>query len=87
MTKEDFLSGKVFKIKGPTYRGDATFYYSSGSLSKQIRSSIDERVIVDDYACNVRDVTKNTFSIFVFVLNKKVTNRYKYTDLVEFSQD
>ena len=54
MTKEQFLSGAKFYIGGKKYKGDSTYNFNgAGSISRQSRSSIDERVVIDDYECNI----------------------------------
>ena len=86
MTKEQFLSGVSFKVQGPTYKGACTHYYNAGSnyIGKQTRSSLDDSVVVDDYCCNVLKIGKVGFEGFCFVMKKRVTIKYKFSDLVEF---
>jgi hypothetical protein len=88
MTREQFLNGTPFRVAGPTYKGDSTFYYNQKDnyMSKQIRSSIDERVVLDDYLCNVIKVGRLGFEGFVHVMKKKVVVKYKFEDLVEFKE-
>ncbi len=86
MTKEQFLNGTPFKVKDNTYKGSPTYTYSNKSLNEQIRSSIDERVIIDSYLCNVNKIGTKTFSGFKFILTKKVNVKYKFEDLVVFEE-
>jgi hypothetical protein len=88
MTREQFLNGTPFTIGFTTYKGDSTYYYNQKDnyMSKQVRSSIDERVVLDDYACNVTKVTKTSFTAFAYVMRKRVVVRYKFEDLVEFKE-
>ena len=88
MTKEQFLSGKQFYIGRKSYKGAETYNYNQKDnyLSKQIRSSIDERVVLEDYVCNVTKIGRVGFLAVTFVMKKKVVIKYKFTDLVEFEE-
>lgn len=88
MTKEQFLNGTTFRIVGPTYRGAETFKFVPGDdyISKQLRSSIDEEIILEDYACNVSKVGRLGFTGYTHVMRKKVVVKYKFSDLVEFEE-
>jgi len=89
MTREQFLNGTPFYIGGKTYNGACTYTYSEdpGCICKQSRSSIDERVIIDDYECNVGKVGRLGFTGFTHVMKKKVVVKYKFEDLVEFKEE
>jgi hypothetical protein len=89
MTKEQFLNGTHFTIGNPTYKGACTYNYTSdpGCISRQSRSSVDERMILDEYECNVSKITKIGFEGFSYVMKKKVIVKYKFTDLVEFKEE
>ena len=86
MTKEQFESGVSFRVKGPSYKGAETYSYNQKDnyMSKQIRSSIDERVVLDDYAFNMLKVGRLGFTGFTHVMRKKVNVKYKFEDLVVF---
>jgi hypothetical protein len=86
MTKEQFESGVSFRVKGPSYKGAETYSYNQKDnyMSKQIRSSIDEKVVLDDYACNVLKVGRLGFTGFTHIMRKKVNVKYKFEDLVVF---
>jgi hypothetical protein len=88
MTKEQFLSGKQFYIGRKSYNGAETYSYNlkDNYMSKQIRSSIDERVVLEDYVCNVTKVGRVGFLAVTFVMRKKVVIKYKFADLVEFKE-
>jgi hypothetical protein len=88
MTKEQFILGTPFRVKGiHTNFGDSTYYYQGRAISKQIRSSLNEKVISDIYHLNVTEVGEDQFNGFVFVLDKKVEVEYKFEDLVEFKTE
>jgi hypothetical protein len=84
MTKEQFISGTPFYIGKKSYNGDSTFTYDGGSICKQSRSSIDERVILDDYHCNVSKIGRVGFEGFTFILGKRIQVKLKFTDLESF---
>ena len=89
MTKEQFLNGTQFYIGRPTYKGACTYSlrHNAECITKQSRSSIDERVVIDDYECNVTKIGRVGFTGFTYVMKKKVVVKYKFSDLVEFKQE
>ena len=88
MTRDQFISGTPFYIKRKAYKGDSTYYFNGvGSISRQSRSSIDERVVIDSYECNVTKVGRVGFSGFTYVLGKKVVVKVRFEDLVEFIEE
>ena len=86
MTKEQFLNGTPFYIGAKSYNGACTYSFSKsiGCMLKQTRSSIDERVMLEDYECNIGKVGRLGFTGFTHVMKKKVVVKYKFSDLVEF---
>ena len=89
MTREQFLSGVTFKVVGPTYKGASTFSYSEKEnyMLRQTRSSIDDKVILNDYECNITKVSKTGFTGYTFIMKKKVVVKYRFEDLVEFVEE
>jgi hypothetical protein len=89
MTREQFLNGTIFSVGFLRYKGACTYSYdqNAGCMMKQSRSSIDERIVLTDYECNVPKVTKTGFEGFTFVMKKKVVVKYKFEDLVEFKHE
>ena len=84
MTKEQFISGTPFYIGGKKYKGDSTYTFDDSHISRQTRSSINEKVVTNDYECNVDKVGRVGFTGFTFVMKKKVVVRYRFEDLVPF---
>lgn len=86
MTKQQFLSGVQFYVVGKGYKGASTYSYNENAncMMRQSRSSIDERVVMNEYECNVPKITKTGFIGFTFVMNKKVNIKYRFEDLVAF---
>jgi len=86
MTKEQFLQSVEFKTSSRTYKGAPTFSYNeNGYLSEQLRSSSDERCIVNQFCCNIIKVGSKGFSAFTFVMDKRVVVKYKFEELVVFN--
>jgi len=88
MTREQFLNGTIFTVGGPTYKGASTYSYNDNAecMMRQTRSSLDERIVMNEYECNVPKVTRTGFEGFTFVMKKKVVIKYKFEDLVEFKE-
>jgi hypothetical protein len=86
MTREQFLSGVSFKVKGPSYKGAETYYYDD-CIMKQSRSSINEEVVYKGHHANVLKIGRVGFTAFAFVMKKKVVVRYRFEDLVEFIRE
>jgi hypothetical protein len=74
MTKEQFLSGTPFYVGRKKYAGANTFSYDAQNnyMLKQSRSSIDERIVLNEYECNVDRVGRVSFTGFTYVMKKKV---------------
>ena len=87
MTKEQFTSGTPFYIGGKKYNGDKTYYFDNNCIVRQVRSSEDERVILESYECSVDKVGRLGFTGFTYVMGKKVVVKLKFADLVEFQSE
>jgi len=87
MTREQFISGTPFYIKRKCYKGDSTFYFSDRSISRQMRSSIDDKVITDTHECNIVKLGIVGFTAFTYVMGKKINVKCRFEDLVEFKQE
>ena len=94
MTKAEFLSGKCFTIGAPTYKGANTYSYHKsdsnkgfdGCIMRQSRSSLDNRIVLNDYECNAPIVGSKSFTGFTYVLKKKVVVKYRFEDLIPFEE-
>jgi hypothetical protein len=91
MTKAEFLSGKCFTIGAPTYKGANTYSYfygdrNNGCIMRQSRSSLDNRVVLNDYECNAPTVGSKSFTGFTYVLKKRVNVKYRFEDLIVFEE-
>ena len=88
MTKEQFLNGTKFYIGGKKYKGDSTYCFNeAGSISRQSRSSVDDRVVIDDYECNIIKIGRVGFTGFTYVMGNKVDVKIRFEDLVEFKEE
>jgi hypothetical protein len=84
MTKQEFLNGTCFLLKASTYKGESTYKFDEGVITKQSRSSVDNRVVLDDYECNISKIGRVGFEGFTFIMGKRVNVKYKYEDLIIF---
>ena len=84
MTKQEFLNGVSFKIKGiGNYKGASTYKYDD-CIVEENRSSIDERIVLSSYHCNILKLGTKGFVGVAFIMGKKVLVKYKFEDLIPF---
>lgn len=86
MTKQEFLSGMCFTIGAPTYKGAPIFKFDESIITKQTRSSINNKVQLDDYECNILKLGSKAFSGFTYVMGKRVNVKYRFEDLIPFEE-
>jgi hypothetical protein len=84
MTKEQFLNGVEFRVAGPTYKGDWTFKFDEGAITRQTRSFIDNKVMLEGYECNISKIGRIGFEGFAYVMGKRVNIKFKFKDLIIF---
>ena len=84
MTKDQFLAGVSFKVKGLTYKGAETFRYQEGSIVRESRYIQDEEVLTYNHHCNIDFIGRVGFKGFTFVFNKKININLRFEDLVVF---
>ena len=83
MTKEQFLNGTSFKvISNVDYKGASTFRYDGECIMRETRSSIDDQVIYSTYHLNIKKIGRIGFEGFTYVMNKRVSIKHKFTDLI-----
>ena len=87
MTREQFLNGTPFTLGPVKYKGDSTYSYDRGHISRQIRSAVDGRIVLNDYECNVEKLGRVGFTGITFIMGKKVVVKHRFEDLVEFKQE
>ena len=83
MTKEQFLNGVSFSIKGNRFKGEPTYKYDGGTVSRESRSSRDESIIFTDHEANIAKIGRVGFEAYNFVLGKKIKVKYRFEDLRE----
>ena len=87
MTKQEFLSGKSFKLS--TYES-TTYKYNPdhvelGSLTKEYRMSKDDhRIILSDSVMNIEKIGSKMVTLYTFLLGDKIVKKIRYEDMVEF---
>jgi hypothetical protein len=87
MTQEQFLNGTPFYLTDKQVGlGNSTYYFNSKSINKQIRSSVDDRVVIDDFHTMVTDITPKGFLGWVYIFNKHVQVRIHFKDLVPYDE-
>ena len=92
MTKQEFLNGKVFTIPNYYGKGDSTFYYAKnengdlGYISKQIRNSKTDKVIMDDFEAGVDKIGPNTVSTFTIIMGQTIKQRFNFKDFTLFEE-
>ena len=87
MTKQEFLNGKVFKFAkhslGNSYQyGTPMSEGCDGYIQRNILSSDGERIILTDHEANVSKIGTKTFTVYTFVLDKKIQLKYRYDELI-----
>ena len=89
MTKQEFLDGKSFSLNGDwsktttyKYRGGSVEF---GSLEKEYRMNGDvDRVLLTDAIMNVEKVGTKKVYLYTFLLGRKIVDKIRYEDMVEF---
>lgn len=88
MTKQEFLSGKVFKISNSvsssTYQFISNDINESGDTKGFIQKNImsGDKVVLTDHEGNVDKIGSKTFEMYTFVMDKKVKLKYRYDELI-----
>jgi hypothetical protein len=93
ITKEQFLSGKVFKVGDsnrngiPTYKVERTSISNDAFITDQVRSGLDNRVILENHHMNIDEVTDEGFTGYTNVLGLSVSRDVKFSDLYLVEED
>jgi hypothetical protein len=83
MTKQEFLSGKLFRVsnlRGNSFQFVAHEGHSEGSIQRNIMSG--DEIILFDHEGNVSKIGSKTFEMYTFVMNKKVKLKYRFDELI-----
>ena len=80
MTREDFIAGVEFEIKGNYFKLDK----DQRSITKVFRTSDRSRVVMEDYHMNVEMMGRVRFEAYTYVLGNKVERKIRFEDLEVF---
>jgi len=89
MTKQEFLSGKSFSLDGD-WSKTTTYKYTSGSvefgsLNREYRMYNEpEKVLLTDSIMNVEKIGTKIVTLYTFLLGRKIVDKIRYEDMVEF---
>jgi hypothetical protein len=80
MTKEQFLNGVEFEIKGSYFKLDK----EERSITKVFRSTDRTRIVMEDYHMNVERIGRVGFEAYTYIMGRRVDRKIRFEDLVEF---
>lgn len=90
MTKQDFLEGKVFRLRGErdettTYRFRKDIGSDDGSLEREYRMTKDlHKILLSDCIMNLEKIGSKKVHLYTFLLGEKVSKSIRYEDMIEF---
>ena len=80
MTREQFITGAEFEIKGSYFRLDK----ERRSITKVFRSTDRTRIVMEDYHMNVERIGRVGFEAYTYIMGRRVDRKIRFEDLVEF---
>ena len=80
MTREDFITGVEFEIKGNFFKLDR----DQRSITKVFRSNDRTRVVMEDYHMNVESIGRVRFEAYTYMMGKRVDRKIRFEDLEPF---
>ena len=80
MTREDFIAGVEFEIRGNYFKLDK----DKRSITKVFRTSDRSRVVMEDYHMNVEMIGRVRFECYSYMMGRKVERRIRFEDLEVF---
>ncbi len=89
MTKQEFLSGKSFSLDGD-YSKTTTYKYRDrgaelGGLEREYRMYNDtSTVLLSDSIMNIEKIGTKKIHLYTFLLGRKIVDKIRYEDMVEF---
>jgi len=89
MTKQEFLDGKSFSLDGD-WSETTTYKYTPGSvefgsLNREYRMYNEpEKVLLSDSIMNVEKIGTKIVTLYTFLLGRKIVDKIRYEDMVEF---
>jgi hypothetical protein len=78
MTKEDFIAGVEFEIRGNFFKRE------DNTITKVYRSHDRSRVVMEDYHMNIEKIGRVGFESYNYMLGQKVVRKIKFSDLEVF---
>jgi hypothetical protein len=87
MNKEKFLSGTPFYTNKIISKGTSTLRFKEDThptLYRQIRSSINGKIIIEDYEAHIDIVTNTRVYFSTHVVNKTITGEVLFKDMTEW---
>jgi len=88
MTKEQFLNGASFSLNGDW--SNTTTYkigHSGEALQREYRMYSDvNTVLISDNIFNIEKVGNKMIHLYTFLLGKKIVDRIRYEDMIEFPE-
>ena len=91
MTKEQFLNGASFSLDGDwskttTYKHRADGA-KCGGLQREYRMYNDVNIVlISDHIFNIEKVGTKKVHLYTFLLGKKIVDRIRYEDMIEFPE-
>lgn len=89
MTKQEFLDGKSFSLDGD-WSKTTTYKYGTGSvefgyLVKEYRMDDDlNNILISESIMNVEKIGTKQVHLYTFLLGRKIVDKIRYEDMVEF---
>jgi len=91
MTKEQFLNGTSFSLDGD-YSNTTTYKYRAdgarcGGLEREYRMYNDvNNILISDHLFNIEKVGSKMVHLYTFLLGRKIVDRIRYKDMIEFPE-
>ena len=88
MTKQDFLEGKSFSLDGD-WSNNTTYKigHSGEALQREYRMHNDiSTILISDSIMNIEKVGNKMIHLYTFLLGKKIVDRIRFKDMVEFPE-
>jgi len=80
MTKEQFLNGVEFDIRGGYFKLDK----ERRTITRIFRSTDKTRIVMEDYHMNVEKIGRVRFEAYAYILGRRVDRKIRFEELVEF---
>jgi hypothetical protein len=78
MTREDFIAGVEFEIKGNFFKREGN------TITKVYRSRDRSTTVMEDYHMNIESIGRVRFEAFTYILGQKVVRKIRFEDLEVF---